>query len=532
MEVAAWLRAVLVAGLIAPAVCAQGPLFGSPRSDDEAQTDSGEIAAGDEGAPGTKEADRAKKDAAKKDASAGKDDQEKAKEQEKKAKEKKKQLADARAGAYKILFYDNDFRYLEDPAYHGYDLGDDLKRLHPLDCVTLDFGGQYRARYQHENNMRGLGLTGRDDDFLLQRTRLFANAEACGLFRAYVEYLDATSSYEEFAPRIIEEDRSELLNLFGDALLWEDCRGKLWARVGRQELLYGNQRLISPLDWANTRRTFQGYKLFWRGKDWDVDGFWTNPVGPDPRNFDKPNQDIEFMGVYSVYKGVKDQTLDLYWLRLINNAFEFGVQNAFDFDTLGARWYGTRDNWLWEFEGGYQFGRNTDGSAHAAGAWTLGVGRKADHCWQPTLWAYLDWASGGDVLAAGNGWHHQFPLSHKYLGFMDFFGRRNIMTPNLLFTVKPHEKVTLLVWYYHFLLQTRTDTPYTVVMTPFNPANAPGSRDLGDEIDLLLTWNVTARINMLFGYSHFFRGDYYRTTPGVPIQADADFFYTHVEWNF
>jgi hypothetical protein len=34
-----------------------------------------------------------------------------------------------------------------------------------------------------------------------------------------------------------------------------------YVRVGRQELLYGSQRLISTLDWANTRRTFQGENL-------------------------------------------------------------------------------------------------------------------------------------------------------------------------------------------------------------------------------------------------------------------------------
>jgi hypothetical protein len=40
--------------------------------------------------------------------------------------------------------------------------------------------------------------------------------------------------------------------------------------VGRQELLYGAQRLISPLDWANTRRTFEGGKLIWQGERVEV----------------------------------------------------------------------------------------------------------------------------------------------------------------------------------------------------------------------------------------------------------------------
>ena len=74
-------------------------------------------------------------------------------------------------------------------------------------------GGQYRARYQGEQNMRGLGLTGIDDNFLLHRTRLFMNAKYGDSFRGYVEYIDAQSNYENFPIRIIEENRSDLLEL-------------------------------------------------------------------------------------------------------------------------------------------------------------------------------------------------------------------------------------------------------------------------------------------------------------------------------
>jgi hypothetical protein len=42
-------------------------------------------------------------------------------------------------------------------------------------------------------------------------------------------------------------------------------------------------------------------------------------------------------------------------------------------------------------------------------------------------------------------------------------------------------------------------------------------------------------MDLLFGYSHFFAGDYYTQTtlpPGVTFQGDADFFYTQFHWNF
>ena len=89
--------------------------------------------------------------------------------------------------------------------------------------------------------MRGLRLTGRDDDFLLHRTRLYFNAEKGDYVRVFAEMIHAESNYENVAPRPIEVNRTDMLKLFADIKLYESCCGELWARVGRQELLYGAQ---------------------------------------------------------------------------------------------------------------------------------------------------------------------------------------------------------------------------------------------------------------------------------------------------
>jgi len=59
-----------------------------------------------------------------------------------------------------------------------------------------------------------------------------------------------------------------------------------------------------------------------------------------------------------------------------------------------------------------------------------------------------------------------------------------------------------------------------------------GSKDLGHEVDIVLTRSLTPRSGVLFGYSHFFGGDYYATTPGVPFNGDADFAYVRWQLNF
>lgn len=441
-----------------------------------------------------------------------------------------KKLQAAVAGAYKGLFYDNNFEYLCNPAYDDYHLGEGLKRICLHDgCGVLDLGGEYRARYHHEHNFRGAGLTGNDDDFLLHRTRLYANYQR-ERFRFYGEYLDAESNYENFAPRPIEVNRSDVLNFFGDLVLLDtDCGGTLTGRVGRQELLYGDQRLISPLDWANTRRTFDGAKLMWVRDDWKVDGFWTRPVQTDPRNFDTVDDDQQFYAAYATYSGIKDHVFDYYWIGYQSDRALFPGTQPLHYQTPGGRWGANWGNVQTIVEGAYQFGEYGNDN-HSAGFFTLGAGRKFDdHCWKPEVWAYYDWASGGEEV--GNGFNQLFPLGHKYMGFMDLFARTNIEDINFTFATQPHKKLKTLLWWHVFFLEDTSDVPYSVNGRPF-VLTPGGDPYLGQEIDFIATWAFTPRCDLLLGYSHFFAGDWYRTNPAAPFSDDADFFYAQFTQKF
>ncbi|QGJ70287.1 Alginate export [Planctomycetales bacterium 10988] len=450
--------------------------------------------------------------------------------------EKKKALAAAAAGAHKGVYYANDFSYLKDPCYKGSELGDSLKGMKINDWLTIDVGGEYRARFHSEQNMRGLGLTGRDDDFLLHRNRVYLNAKIGDRARFYAEYIDAVSFYEDFGPRPIEENRSDVLNFFADLTLLDDCKGKLIGRIGRQELLYGEQRLVSPLDWANTRRTFDGVKLMWQGKDWNVDGFWTRPVIVDTHNFDNPDNQQQFYGLWATYKGFENDQLDLYWLGYENSELSnFAVRNrtlgTFHYQTVGARYLAGKGPTQALLQGAYQFGQNDGENDHSAGFFVIGAGHKfEDVSWSPQVWLYYDWASGdADNLP----YNQLFPLAHKYLGFMDFFSRSNIEDINATLALSPHKKVKLLAWYHLFYLQDGDDVAYNIVGRPISPV-AGGSQYLGQELDLIAQYTFGPRSNIIFGYSHFFTGDWYETNPvaSTGFTGDADFFYTQYTLQF
>jgi len=220
-------------------------------------------------------------------------------------------------------------------------------------------------------------------------------------------------------------------------------------------------------------------------------------------------------------------TWDSYYIGLNNDAADFS------YHTLGSRVVGKTDGGiLYEYEGGTQFGENGDGSDHSAGFIVGGLGRQiALGDWKPTVWMWYDFASGGDDnLRAGDGFDHAFPLAHKYNGFMDLFGRRNLHDINAQFIAPVFgSNVKMLVWYHYFLLDELT-TPFNVTMTPFSAAPA-GDRELGHEIDLLFNVTLDPRTSVLVGYSHFAAGDYYSTTAGVQ-DLDADFFYFQFQKRF
>ncbi len=159
----------------------------------------------------------------------------------------------------------------------------------------------------------------------------------------------------------------------------------------------------------------------------------------------------------------------------------------------------------------YQYGSEANGDAHSAGMIVTGLGHALKSFGlKSTIWGWYDYASGDSDPAAG-GFHHLFPLAHKYNGFMDLFGRRNLHDFNMQWIIPANPKVNLLVWY-HYLMLDRATTPYSVVMTPYNAGNRAVSRDLGHEVDFLLTYARSPREQIQLGYSIFAAGDYFALT--------------------
>jgi hypothetical protein len=319
------------------------------------------------------------------------------------------------------------------------------------------------------------------------------------------------------APLPIDQNYGDLLNLFAELKVCTIGDKGVYIRGGRQELLYGSQRLISPLDWANTLRTFEGVKGYWHSEKWDVDAFFVKPVIIDPTRFDYQDATRPFAGFWTTYRPKKGQAIDMYYLYLDQHSAQGtvpaipGTRSGQNVNTFGGRYVGDRDGTLlWDVEGMYQFGTTIGNQAINAGAATGGIGyRFKDVPTTPTLWVYNDWASGDQDGGKGGTFNQLFPFGHFYFGFLDLVGRQNIDDINLHATFFPTNWIYTTFQGHFFYLDSGKDALYNAAgNVVVQDKTGRSGVHVGNEFDWFTNFHLTFHQDILVGYSQLWAGEF------------------------
>jgi hypothetical protein len=421
-------------------------------------------------------------------------------------------------------FFDVDnFSYLDDPNNTEHDFFDPLKRIRFGNNWMFTTGGEYRMRYENAYHDRELRT---ENNYTLNRVRVYGDLWYKDEFRIFAEYIGAWSSAQSLAPLGIDQQKAGLQNLFIDLKVAELGGQPVYVRGGRQELLFGSQRLISTLDWANTRRTFQGVRAFRTSEKFDFDMFWVQPVIPNTGRVSNPNDANEFnsvdnnqnfVGAWGTYRPKAGQVVDLYYL-MLDNTNRYAQQNIqrgnFTRHTIGSRYAGNEGNFLFDVEGAVQFG-SQNGRDVIAGMFTKGIGWNfSDTVWNPTVWAYYDYASGGNPqFGTAHTFNQLFPFGHNYFGWIDLVGRQNIHDLNFHLYLYPTKWLTAWVQYHNFWLANKQDALYNAGgnVVRYDPTGRAGSY-VGQELDLVYNIHITKHSDILTGYSHLWNGEFLRRT--------------------
>lgn len=396
---------------------------------------------------------------------------------------------------------------------------------------AVDFGGQLRLRGEYRSVKNYSGAEDDDVDFVIQRTRIHGDFRIVENVRAFVQLQDSRLWGEEGSP-VGDLEGVDIHQAFVD---YENVFGHDWTfRVGRQELQYGDQRLVSPLDWHPVGRAFDGVRTWWRGETFQLDLFAMNVVEGSPIAGGEAGDDHYFAGVYFHYTGIERHEIDLY---LFYRGFDTGIfisetGSLGDLDdvTIGLRFKGKTEGFDYALEIVFQTGERSSDDVTAY-AWSLLAGYTFDSDWKFRIGAEWTFASGDDDPTDGDyeTFDPLFPFGHAYQGFLDIFAWRNGHDFAVKVSAKPTADLWMEVAVHAFLLDSDTDAWYGAAGTPIRRVGGGVSNEVGYELDIHAKYQLDEATALWFGYSHFFAGDYVEDTGDSP---DTDWIYFQMTVNF
>lgn len=400
----------------------------------------------------------------------------------------------------------------------------------PASAGDVTFSGQYRLRGEFIDNTDFDETANDTTDFWTQRVRLTANAKATDDVSAKITLQDtrqwgaegttSVGSPGVSGPQLtdagttvnsnvdVHEAYLNVSNIFGTPVS---------LRAGRQELSYGDERLIGSFGWSNNGRAFDAFKLMYNNDAVSVDLFSATIAETGT-----VNDDTYLHGVYATLKQlIPNNTLDVYVFDLTS-----GVSTADTTYTIGARLKGAAAGVDYTVELPYQFGDDSTGVDISAWAFAAKVGYTLPTPMKIRVGAEYDLATGQDpdetdVTVFSN----LFPTNHAHFGIADVTGANqwsNIQAWSVNASVDLNEKTRLYVAYWDF----SQDEIAAIANSSFDPVGN-NSDELGSEIDLIATYKYNNNLSIEAGASRFFAGDAAGTDPD-----DRDWAYLQFTANF
>lgn len=382
----------------------------------------------------------------------------------------------------------------------------------------LRLRGEFRERVE---GFDGLGFdASRKDLYYLSRVRLNATVTPTPSFSLQAQIQDARVADKTVGPTGPPfRAPFDLRTAFADI---GRTSGPFTVRVGRQELAYGDQRLVGHVSWLNAARTFDGVKATARGRSWQADAFATSVVRVLPSAFDRSGAGNLFAGAYVTAGSlVKQASVEPYLFirRDRDLAAERGPRGTLQSATMGARWVG-------RLPAGFEY--NTDSAVQVGSLGADDIRAWAGHYQLrgPALTrlairpgAEVNVASGDRNPADGRrGTFDQlYPTPHDKYGLADQVAWRNIRHLRAGADLMPAKGWPVTVNYHTWWLHERRDGLYAAggALLARLAQGAP-DRHVGQEVDLLVGRALSPQLQLSIGYAHIVPGAFLKAaTPGA-----------------
>ncbi|MFW6162744.1 MAG: alginate export family protein [Planctomycetota bacterium] len=461
-----------------------------------------------------------------------------------------------------------------------FDLLDQLKHVE-AGPVVFKFGGEARFRYEYwdgydideymptatpvtasplhvPTDARG----GDTDGFVLSRIRLNVEAQVTEQFLIFIEGMDSREAgYDDgqfnpfpvFYPGHAHDPYVDRMDLH-QAYAQISTPGGLPVifKLGRQEVTLGGGRLQGKQNWRQTPQTFDAAVMLIPIQDLVTIAAWGGKANlfPDNRSWDHVLSQYDYYGLYTMWQVPGIDAFDVYYKHLRDDRnpaavlFPAAGDQDIKINAVGVRLQDTVAETIhYGFEVVGEFGEVGPMSLQAFAAHTELGYTFVNMPWSPTVMAEYNFATGDKNGLIGDGqlntFFPWFPDYHGKFGIMDMFQWSNVEHYKLSATMRPSERMTIQVAGHIFYLDESADRWFagrTYTPAPFvgsaiqgrTPA-AGASNHVGEEIDVVIGYDISENCSVEAGYAHFFSEGFIEQTGR---DGGADFGYIMSTFRF
>lgn len=370
------------------------------------------------------------------------------------------------------------------------------------------FTAGYRARLEGYDG--GNFQAGNSDSYLLTRFRFGVLIKPSTWFKVYAELQDATAFWKDEPLAPPYQSTWDLRRLYID--LGDVEQDRLSFRVGRQDLNFGDGRLVGTSYWRNASKGFDAAEV---NLNWDwmrISTFAASPVIVLDNGLSHHQEGNNLYGAYATLKHlIPNSAVEPYLFWRVSPAIrtEEGTLSHLDEKTFGARWSGAESGWDYDTEAAGQIGNiGTDRIRAWAGTGIIGYSLQRLRL-RPRLFAEYSFASGDQN--ARDGTHGTFdqlyPNIHDHHGLADQVAWQNLKEVRTGVRVSLRRNWTLAGTYNNWWLASATDAFYnssgTVVAR--DPKGLSGTH-IGEEYDAETSYRINRQLELGSGFGHIFPG--------------------------
>lgn len=393
---------------------------------------------------------------------------------------------------------------------------DKLKYIKLTKRSRISFGGEIREQYQYYKNPnfgdQPANYSEVKDGQIWQRIMAHTNLELGTRVRLFAQ---ANSTFRFMNPNPlspeIDENQLSLHQAFIDVRL-----NSRWAtRVGRQELSYGNHRLITFREGPNTRLAFDAI-IFERKTTKDkLSFFLMTPVISKPGISDDQSFKDLVIGAYRTATIVTQKfLLDYYSMSINSDRRQYDFQGGKEYrQTYGIRIFSENPRFNYEIETNYQYGKFNQQKISAYSV-------SADLSYK--LHQKSSFVAGlaanyftGDKSSTDTKLNTYNPLFSKpQYGLTAPIGASNIMNLNPYFRIKPTGKIDIYASVYFMWRQSNQDGIYSpgAIQVRSSGLSISSSRKLGTQFTLEASYSVSRHLSFAVDAAYFFAGKYVKET--------------------